>query len=397
MAYVISELNLERQKLLAKVLAPVTDRLLSVLQLPSGARGLDLGCGMGETTRQLARTLDKPNEIIGLELNPDLVERAKKLSSGEQDDVSFEQGDVSALEFADNSFDFVFARYLLMHLAEPEAVLKEMLRVCKSGGAVAVQEPDFSFQRCYPDSWAYERLPDLFRRLFPDAFLGPKLWSLFQKLGYSSSNVLIDCMVEVNQNDLRRCYRLSVEAMEKAMIEKGICSEPEFERLRAELERVEKEENILCVSNYIFSAWVVKGKVAALGTVSLLPRGASYGTPTYSMVDTQPRTPTGFAELICDNFPITSRAQKTMLGLDFVLARCARNASETGACSWGDGHANRANREPPHHSLRKRRNQVSEIGDFVFGAVGSFTNDSTPFAARLCSVQAGRSVSLSLQ
>ena len=39
-----------------------------------------------------------------------------------------------------------------------------------------------------------------------------------------------------------------------------------------------------------------------------------------------------------------------MLGLDFVLARCARNASETGACSWGDGHANRANREPPHHS-----------------------------------------------
>jgi len=52
---------------------------------------------------------------------------------------------------------------------------------------------------------------------------------------------------------------LSVEAMEKAMIEKGIYSEPEFEELRAELERVEKEENILCVSNYIFSAWVVKG------------------------------------------------------------------------------------------------------------------------------------------
>jgi SAM-dependent methyltransferase len=76
------------------------------------------------------------------------------------------------------------SRYLLMHLPEPEAVLKEMLRVCKSGGAVAVQEPDFSFQRCYPDSWAYERLPGLFSRLFPDAFLGPKLWSLFEKLGY---------------------------------------------------------------------------------------------------------------------------------------------------------------------------------------------------------------------
>src|SRR4029078_646603 len=162
---------------------------------------------MGETTRQLARALDRPREIVGLELNPDLVERARKLSSSEQDGVSFEQGDVSALEFADNSFDFVFARYLLMHLFEPEAVLKEMLRVCKSGGTVAIQEPDFSYQRCYPDSWAYERLPELFRKLFPDAFLGPKLWSLFQKLGYSSSNVLIDCMVEVNETVFTLCHR----------------------------------------------------------------------------------------------------------------------------------------------------------------------------------------------
>ena len=258
MAYLISEINLERQELLAKVLAPATDRLLSVLQLPPGIRGLDLGCGIGGSTRQISRALDKPNEIVGLELNADLVEAATKLSSSEEDGVSFKQGDVSALGFDDNSFDFVFARYLLMHLSEPAAVLKEMLRVCKAGGVVAVQEPDFSFQRCYPDSWAYGRLPGLFSRLFPDAFLGPKLWSLFQNFGYRSSNVLVDCMVEVNQKDLRRCYRLSVEAMEKAVIEKGIYSELEFERLLAELERVEKEENILCVSNYIFSAWVLK-------------------------------------------------------------------------------------------------------------------------------------------
>jgi ubiquinone/menaquinone biosynthesis C-methylase UbiE len=180
--YVISEINLERQKLLAKVLAPVTDRLLSVLQLPSGARVLDLGCGMGETTRQLVRMLDKPKEIVGLELNLDLVETARKLSSRAEDGVSFEQGDVSALEFPDNSFDFAFARYLLMHLPEPEGVLQEMLRVCRSGGVVAVQEPDFSFQRCYPDSWAYERLPDLFGRLFPTHFWGPSYGRCLRRL-----------------------------------------------------------------------------------------------------------------------------------------------------------------------------------------------------------------------
>ena len=81
----------------------MTDRLLSVLQLPPGTKGLYLGRGMGETTRELARKLYKPNEIVGLESNSDLVEMAKEVSSGQEDSVSFEQGDVFALEFADNS------------------------------------------------------------------------------------------------------------------------------------------------------------------------------------------------------------------------------------------------------------------------------------------------------
>lgn len=258
MTYLISEVNRERQKLLAKVLAPVMDRLLNVLQLPQEVRCLDLGCGIGETTRQLVRKLDCPREVVGVELNADLVEAARGLSLGLTNRVAFEQCDAARLQFADNSFDFVFARYLLMHLPEPEAVLKEMLRVCRSGGVVAIQEPDFSFQRCYPDSWAYTRLPDLLGRLFPDAFLGPKLRWFLEKLGYSSSNVLVDSLIEVNENDLRRLYRLSIEAMEKAAIEKGIYSEEEFEQLRAELERVENEQNMLCVSNYVFSTWVVK-------------------------------------------------------------------------------------------------------------------------------------------
>jgi len=58
-----------------------------------------------------------------------------------------------------------------------------------------------------------------------------------------------------------------------------------------------------------------------------------------------------------------------MLGLDFVLASSARNASETGACSWRDGHANRANRESSVSSF-STETAVSEIGDFVFGPVG---------------------------
>jgi len=258
MAYLVSEANLERQKLLAKVLNPATDRLLSVLQLPSETNCLDLGCGIGETTRYLAERINDSGEITGIELNPDLVNAAREMSSGQRNKISFRQGDVTRLEFADNSFDFVHARFLLMHLPEPEAVLKEMLRVSKPGGVVAVTEPDFSFQRCYPDTWAFERIADLFGKLFPDPFIGRKLWSLFQNLDYGSAGVLVYALVETNENDLRRIYRMTIEAMEQGLIEKGIISEQEFEGVCEEMKRVEQEKNTLCIGCNVFTAWAVK-------------------------------------------------------------------------------------------------------------------------------------------
>jgi len=57
MPYTISEQNIERQKLLNKCLSPITDSLLDILELPSGISCLDVGCGIGETTRHLARRL----------------------------------------------------------------------------------------------------------------------------------------------------------------------------------------------------------------------------------------------------------------------------------------------------------------------------------------------------
>src|SRR5437016_13412929 len=52
--------------------------------------------------------------------------------------------------------------------------------------------------------------------------------------------------------------------------------------------------------------------------------------------------PSGFAEIVSDDFPVTSRPERAMLGLNFAQAGSVRNGSESGACSWEDGHTNRA-------------------------------------------------------
>jgi len=255
MAYAISEQNLERQKLLARIMGPVTDRLLESLPLLLASRCLDVGCGMGESTRQLAGKLDNVVELIGMDQDPDLIEVARSVPCAADGRITFQQGDAAHLEFEDQTFDFVFARYLLHHLDHPQAVLAEMLRVCKSGGMVAVQEPDCAKQYCYPESWAYEKIPDIYGRLFANAFIGRQLYSLFQQLGCPSPH--IDVMTTAGVNvELRRSYRMVMEAIGPALMEKGILDSRELQELCEELRRVEEEDDVLCVWSPTFSVWV---------------------------------------------------------------------------------------------------------------------------------------------
>ena len=255
MAYAISEQNLDRQRLFAQIVRPVTDRLLDSLSVPSGCRCLDIGCGIGETTRHLDEKLNNVAELIGVDQDPNLIEAARSVPSTADGKMTFQQGDAAHLEFEDQTFDFVFARYLLHHLEDPQSVLAEMLRVCRSGGIVAVQEPDCAKQYCYPESWAYEKIPEIYGSLFANPFIGRQLYSLFQQLGYPSPHLSVVTLAGVNV-ELRRSYRMVMEAIGPALIEKGILVPEELEELCEELRRVENQNDVLCVWSPTFSVWV---------------------------------------------------------------------------------------------------------------------------------------------
>lgn len=257
MAYEINESDLERQRLLQKIMEPVTDKLLNQLQLSGSLRCLDLGCGMGETTRQLAARLEKSSEVVGVDQDKELLEMAASIGPVEGCSITFQQGDAARLGFEDESFHFVFARYLLHHLSDPEKVLAEMLRVSKPGGIVAVQEPDCAKQYCHPHSWAYERIPDLYSRLFANAFVGRELYALFRQLGVAEPGLDVETIAGVNE-ELRRSYRMVIEAVGPALIEKGILDPGELEELVGELRRVEEQIDTLCVWSPTFSVWGVR-------------------------------------------------------------------------------------------------------------------------------------------
>ncbi len=104
---------------------------------------LDVGCGPGTVTVDLARRVD-PGSVVGLDRAPEVIEEAEQLRArAGLGNVTFAVGDVYSLTAADDSFDVVHAHQVLQHLSRPVDALREMQQVLRPGGILAVRDSDY--------------------------------------------------------------------------------------------------------------------------------------------------------------------------------------------------------------------------------------------------------------
>jgi ubiquinone/menaquinone biosynthesis C-methylase UbiE len=114
----------------------------------AGARVLDVGCGPGTITIDIANRV-APGGVIGIDPSADVVTAASE-SAADMENVEFATGDVYALDFPDASFDVVHAHQVLQHLPDPAGALREMRRVCRPDGVVAARDSDYDAFTWYP-------------------------------------------------------------------------------------------------------------------------------------------------------------------------------------------------------------------------------------------------------
>ena len=119
----------------------VTPSAIQALQLPPGSRGLDAGCGIGLQALSLAEAVGPAGHVTGLDLSPQFLVHAREIAeeAGLSERISFQQGDVSRLPFDDDTFDWVWSANCVGYPpAEPLPLLRELTRVAKPGGSVAI-------------------------------------------------------------------------------------------------------------------------------------------------------------------------------------------------------------------------------------------------------------------
>src|SRR3954466_14480138 len=112
-------------------------------RLSSGTTVLDVGCGPGTITAEFAM-LVTPARVTALEVTEPALDLARaEITRRGLTNVDFAAGDVHALDFADDTFDVVHAHQVLQHVGDPVAALREMRRVTRPGGIVAIRDSDY--------------------------------------------------------------------------------------------------------------------------------------------------------------------------------------------------------------------------------------------------------------
>jgi ubiquinone/menaquinone biosynthesis C-methylase UbiE len=160
-----------------------------------GAEVLSVGCGPGVILREVC-ALDSLIKGTGIDISAERVQEAIRANPANSP-VQFVRGDAHAMQFPSDSFDLVYSRMLFEYLHDKEQAATEMVRVCRPGGTVLLQDLDGQLLWNYPEDPVVQRAVEkvvagLATTGF-DPFVGRKLFSLARKAGLKDIEAQVEC------------------------------------------------------------------------------------------------------------------------------------------------------------------------------------------------------------
>lgn len=152
---------------IARYSAPEAEAYVERLPIQSGMRVLDVACGTGNLAIPAAQ---RGADVVGVDIASNLLEQARERAKAEGVAAQFEEGDAEQLPYSDGQFELVMSMFGAMFAPRPDRVASEILRVCRSGGTIAMAN-------WTPDSFAAKLFALSARYITPPAGIPPPvLW-----------------------------------------------------------------------------------------------------------------------------------------------------------------------------------------------------------------------------
>lgn len=250
----------ERLRVLARVMWPTTRALLRRVGIDRRARCLDVGCGGGDVTLELAR-LAADGDVVGLDLDETKLEMARKDAANVGlANVEFRSEDVTTPSATDERFDLIYVRFLLTHLPNPDAVLTNLVGRLRPRGTMILEDIDFTGHFCEPPSDAFERYLDVYtsvaRARGCDPHIGRRLPGMLRDVGIPplGMNVVQPAGFD---GEVKLIAPITLEAVSDALLESGITDEQTLGETIGALYAFAREEGTIMSLPRVVQTWGV--------------------------------------------------------------------------------------------------------------------------------------------
>lgn len=248
----------ERLRVLARVMWPTTKALFERVGVADTARCLDVGCGGGDVTLELAR-LAPNGHVTGIDLDSAKLELAlSEAAAAGISNIAYRQEDLLETPTDGARYDLIYVRFVLTHLGAPAKGLAALCARLAPGGVIVVEDIDFSGHFCYPESAAFRRYLELYTKAVAgnggDPNIGPRLPALLGDAG------LADIAMNVVQpagisGEAKLVGPITLEAIADSVLNAGLATREELNQTVDDLYAFASADGTLLSLPRIIQAW----------------------------------------------------------------------------------------------------------------------------------------------
>jgi SAM-dependent methyltransferase len=247
-----------RLRLLGRVLRPTTVALLNRVGLRSGMNCLDVGCGGGDATLEIARIVGPTGRVVGWDIDEIKLELARnEARTAELTNVEFQRVDIRQTE-VQTKFEFAYSRFLLTHLPDVPDIIETMRLMLRPGGTLVLEDIDFRGHFCHPESPVVDRYVELYSQAVAqrggDPNIGPRLPRLLLDAGFVDVDLHV-IQPAALEGDIKMLNPVTLESIAEAVISGGLASANEVQQIAEELFDLARNPRVVVSMPRIIQTW----------------------------------------------------------------------------------------------------------------------------------------------
>lgn len=254
----------ERLRMLSRIMQPTTLSLLERVGIHPGLACIDIGCGGGDVTFDLARLVGTDGRVVGIDIDPIQLELAREEAQQRQfSNVDFQLANIGDSK-GEAEFDLVYARFLLTHLKDPAGALARMRQLVAPGGTVVIEDIDFTGHFCHPACEALRRYVELYtdavHRKGGDPNIGCRLPLLLIDAGFEMVQMSVVQPAGIS-GEVKFISPITMENIADTLQAEGIASREEIDKVVNDLYEFARDTRTVLSMPRVVQTWGNRGYI----------------------------------------------------------------------------------------------------------------------------------------